>query len=1198
MDNSTPGAPIDVGVGAHFTAPTPVCLRSAPATPPTIPIMARLSIALRVVAAGLLLVLTTAGFGVAQQAPQARVLVFSRTAGYRHSSIETGVALVRKIGAEQGFAVDATEDATAFNDANLRHYRAIVFMSTTGDVLDAVQQDALERYIQAGGGWVGVHSATDTEYDWPWYGKLAGAWFKSHPLNPNVRSATFRVRDKSHVSTAGFPDTLVREDEFYNYKYINPDLHVLIEIDEKSYQGGANGDHHPMSWYHLYDGGRAWYTNMGHTEATYSEPLFIRHLAGGITWAMGASAPDYRRAKPEENRFTKVVLAEALDEPVQLAVLPGERILFVERKGAVKLYHPATKRVTQIATIPVSLKYTTGDVAEDGLLGLAADPDFARNGWVYLYYSPAGSEPKNVLARYHMKGDSLQLSSAKVMLEVPVQREQCCHTAGSIAFDAKGNLFLSTGDNTNPRATGYAPIDTRPGRGPWDAQKSSANTNDLRGKILRIHPEPDGTYTIPADNLFAKGTAKTRPEIYTMGHRNPYRISVDKHSGFVYWGDVGPDATVDSAQRGPTGQDEVNQARRAGNFGWPYFVGDNKAYFAYDFATNTPGKQFDPARPVNESPNNTGLTELPPAQKAFIWYPPGASAEFPLVGSGGRTAMAGPVFHREDFRGAPRAFPAYYDGKFLEYEWMRGWIMAVTMDRNGDFVSMERFMPSQKFSNPIELKFSPTGDLYMLEYGTGWFQGNPDARLVRIEYNGGNRQPIVVASVDKPAGPLPLSVSLSSRGTSDPDADAIRYEWTITGPRGTRPVRFADANPAYTFAKPGVYTATLAVTDAKGARASSGVQIVAGNDPPVVDIDVVGGNRSFYFPGTPIRYATRVTDREDGSLEKGTIAADRVIVSAEYLKDGVPAAAPAAVAGHREPGAPDPHADAKKLLAGSDCLACHQLDRKSIGPAYTAVADRYRGDTEAMTKLVKKVRSGGSGVWGDVVMAPHPQLTDAQASQMVAYVLSLGAKRQAASLPVNGEYTLPTTGAATPSAAAAPPQGAVVLRAEYTDRGANGLPGATSGKTLVLRAPMVVLAAGELSEGVSKMQVPQLPVPITMASKSGSFVKMTQLDLSGISDVVVTAIVPSAYGAVGGKVEIRLDSETGALIGETSMVTPTTDANAPPTQLRAALKPTSGTHDVYFVFRNDQAKPQQLLLILMTATFANGTGARGTSGPP
>src|SRR5215208_3491607 len=179
----------------------------------------------------------------------------------------------------------------------------------------------------------------------------------------------------------------------------------------------------------------------------------------------------------------------------------------------------------------------------------------------------------------------------------------------------------------------------------------------------------------------------------------------------MYWGDVGPDAPADSAERGPAGHDEVGQARGPGNFGWPYFVADNKPYFDVDYATMTAGPLFDPARPVNLSPNNTGLTALPPARKAFIWYPSAPSTVFPLVG-GGRTAMAGPVFYRDDFRGAARPFPQYYDGKFLAYDWMRGWIMAVTMDANGDLASMERFMPSYKFSNPIDLAFAPSGDLY------------------------------------------------------------------------------------------------------------------------------------------------------------------------------------------------------------------------------------------------------------------------------------------------------------------------------------------------------------------------------------------------------------------------------------------------------------------------------------------------------
>jgi cytochrome c len=269
----------------------------------------------RVATAAFLFVAITVSLDAQSQAT--RVLVFSKTAGYRHSSIEPGIAAIRKLGQENGFAVDATEDAGAFTDRNLKKYQAVVFLSTTGDVLDARQQAAFERYIQAGGGWVGIHSATDTEYDWPWYGRLAGAYFNGHPGNPNVRRGTFRVLDKTHPATAGLPDRLEREDEFYNFKSIAPDIHVLVDIDETSYEGGTNGARHPMSWYHAFDGGRAFYTNMGHTDATFSEPLFLRHLLGGLRWAMGAGTLDYKRARPAENRFTKVVLAEKLNEPVE-----------------------------------------------------------------------------------------------------------------------------------------------------------------------------------------------------------------------------------------------------------------------------------------------------------------------------------------------------------------------------------------------------------------------------------------------------------------------------------------------------------------------------------------------------------------------------------------------------------------------------------------------------------------------------------------------------------------------------------------------------------------------------------------------------------------------------------------------------------------------------------------------------------------
>ncbi len=273
---------------------------------------------------------------------------------------------------------------------------------------------------------------------------------------------------------------------------------------------------------------------------------------------------------------------------------------------------------------------------EDGLLGVAVDPNYAANHWVYFFYSPKGDKAEQYISRFTLENDSLDMASEKVLLVVPTQRQECCHSAGSLEFGPGGNLFISLGDNTNPHESdGFGPIDEREGRSPWDAQKSAGNTNDLRGKILRIKPEDDGSYSIPEGNLFADA-AQGRPEIYVMGNRNPYRISIDSRTGYLYWGEVGPDARKDSLARGPKGYDEVNQAKTAGNYGWPYFVGNNKAYYKYDFAAEKAGDAFDPKKPVNNSPNNTGAKELPPAREAMVYYPYDQSEEFPYLGTGSR----------------------------------------------------------------------------------------------------------------------------------------------------------------------------------------------------------------------------------------------------------------------------------------------------------------------------------------------------------------------------------------------------------------------------------------------------------------------------------------------------------------------------------------------------------------------------------
>ncbi|HTE31366.1 MAG TPA: ThuA domain-containing protein, partial [Chryseolinea sp.] len=485
-----------------------------------------------------------------------RVLVFSKTKGYRHESIEVGKDAIIDLGKKHGFDVDTTENASFFNEENLKRYQAVIFLSTTMDVLDVVQQDDFKRFIEAGGGFVGIHAAADTEYEWPWYGKLLGAYFKSHPKQ---QEATIKkVKDLGSSKT---PETWVRKDEWYNYKNISPDINVILNLDETTYEGGENGTNHPIAWYHEFDGGRAFYTGLGHTKESYSDSLYLDHLLNGIQYALGDKKLDYAKAKtaraPEENRFTKTVLDFNLDEPTEMAIFPDGRIIFLERKGNVKLYDAAVGKVKVINTFNVGTKF------EDGLIGLAIDPKFAENKFVYIFYSHP-ERSANIVSRFTFDGSKLDMASEKQIIEVATQRETCCHTGGSMTFGPEGNLYVSTGDNTSPFASdGYSPSDETSGRSPFDAQKSSGNTNDLRGKILRIHIEPDGTYTIPAGNLFAKGEEKTRPEIYVMGCRNPYRISIDQKTGYLYWGEVGPDAGQNDSLRGPRGYDELNQAKKA-----------------------------------------------------------------------------------------------------------------------------------------------------------------------------------------------------------------------------------------------------------------------------------------------------------------------------------------------------------------------------------------------------------------------------------------------------------------------------------------------------------------------------------------------------------------------------------------------------------------------------------------------------------
>ena len=491
----------------------------------------------------------------------------------------------------------------------------------------------------------------------------------------------------------------------------------------------------------------------------------------------------FRKVVIDADEQVDGVWQDTVKDPMELAVAADGRVFYAQRDGTIKMWTPATKKTVVVAKIKVF------DGLEDGMLGITLDPNFTKTGWVYLNHSlpdttkAADGSKAGVIrvSRYTLAGDKLDLSSEKAVLDIPTQRDQCCHVGGSLGFDSAGNLYVAIGDNSNPfDSDGFSPHDQRPGRSAWDSQKSSANMNDLRGGISRIHPEADGSYTIPKGNLFPPGTPGTRPEVYVKGTRNGFRLSVDQRNGILYWGDVGPDAGGLDPKRGPGGFDAVMQAKKPGFFGWPYSRGDNKPYAKIDFTARgeftkakaeydkavkdakakgepvpaavkkpvnyTDGEAvfFDPAHPINNSPNNTGMKELPPTQPAFIWYPGSASTRFPVVnGGGGRTAMAGPVYYFDANNTSATKLPKEFDHTLFIYEWSRNWVIAVHLDENDNIAKnadgsarMERIGKNMTFKRPMDMELGPDGCLYLIEYGTAW-GNNKDTQIVRLEYTGG-----------------------------------------------------------------------------------------------------------------------------------------------------------------------------------------------------------------------------------------------------------------------------------------------------------------------------------------------------------------------------------------------------------------------------------------------------------------------------
>ncbi|GAB3998210.1 hypothetical protein GCM10028807_45270 [Spirosoma daeguense] len=823
---------------------------------------------------------------------------------------------------------------------------------------------------------------------------------------------------------------------------------------------------------------------------------------------------------PDEHRFRKVFLTGNMPDLIEMDIAPNGDVYFITMTGGVWVYNIRQKDARLLTKIPVSMS------TEARMQGIVLDPNFSQNRRLYLYYAPLNQGKVNRVSRFTLQGDSLARSTEKVVIEIP-DSQHCCHAGGGMAFDKHGNLYIATGDNTNPFGTNYSPSDERTGREEYDAQRSSANTNDLRGKVLRIHPEDDGSYTIPQGNLFAK-TDKTKPEIYIMGCRNPYRVTVDRDTDLLYWSEVGPDAS-DTDARGPRGYDEINQTSKPGFHGWPLVIGDNEPYAKVNFDTDSIRERIDPAHPINSSPNNTGLRELPPAQKPMIWYPYDNSTQFPELGAGGRTAIMGPIYYYDAKNPSSSKFPAYFDRKLFIADWMRNWLKVVSLDEQKKLSRIDAFMPSATFRKPMSMKFGPDGAFYVIEHGSLW-GGNKDSRLVRIDYISGNRPPIAKITTSADAGPSPMRVHLSARQSLDYDQnDALTYRWFVDGKALTQ--QSSDLNHVLT--KPGKHRIKLVVRDKSGATSSSETDILVGNTPPTVQIDVANTG---LLKSTQVTYRVRVTDPEDKQIDPKNVA-----VKLTYLPTS------RALKQSSTGSILSEHQRGLTWIEESDCKACHALMSKSVGPSFQMIAERYSDQKKApelVASLGQKIIKGGHGVWGESNMSAHPQLAPDVTDEMVRYILSLtDDKPVEKKLSPEGQFAVDLA-----------QPGTYVLTASYTDLGTKSTKPLSRQTTKVLRSP--VFQGQDFDKGIELHRGATL-----QGINNLSYAMAQQVDMTGVRELVFQFITETP----GTTIHIKRDSPTGETLADVAVPV----GKWKNWQERSvAIKPVTGRHDIYLCFEN------------------------------
>nr|WP_218566076.1 ThuA domain-containing protein [Vallicoccus soli] len=705
-----------------------------------------------------------------------------------------------------------------------------------------------------------------------------------------VEEGTVDLVDRQHPATAPLPLTWDHEDKWLDWAD-DPagEVHTVAQLEPQGQPAGGVSAFTPVSWCRDYDGGRSFYTGLGGTPETWTDATFRRHLLGALQWTTGTVRGDCQ-ATIASNYRTERLTAENEDgeldqigEPHGLTVAQDGTVFYVGRGacpsgpvvpwsdpdvglgcGTIHQWDPETGQASLLTTLDVMGNRGSGDELvknEEGLLGIVPDPDFAENHWLYVYWMPHDSIDRErrvglrTVSRftYDPSGPSIDQNTRVDLLQWETQIHSCCHAGGGMAFDDEGNLYVGSGDSNSSGGSGgysgnnweqeYAGISFQ------DARRTAGNTNDLNGKILRIHPEDDGTYSIPAGNLFPESRDpgdKTRPEIYVMGVRNISRLQVDADTDWLTAAWVGPDAFAPDPELGPAKYETATIITSAGNQGWPYCMGNGQPYRdrSNEDADVLAG-WYDCDAPKNTSPRNTGLVDLPPVRDNMIWYSPsGGGPVFPLredgsgiptyeeedatytlpwLRGGGQAVMSGPTYRTSQVDPASDvAWPSYWEGKwFLGDQSNPNNRVAVTVDPAqvpaqgapafGE--DLRHILPGGRADDRVQswmdAKFGPDGALYMLDYAGGFFSLDDNQKLVRVTYHGGAPTPAPAASGTSVQGD-PLTVAFTGERSG-----GVAYRWDFGD--GTTSTQ---ANPRHTYARVGSYEATLTVTYADGSTAT------------------------------------------------------------------------------------------------------------------------------------------------------------------------------------------------------------------------------------------------------------------------------------------------------------------------------------------------------------------------------------------